>query len=290
MTHDTDITTITVVGTGAIGSAVAQRLLEAGHPVVLWNRRSGRARELTDLGATEQPSLQAAVAASSLTLMTLKDHSAVEDVLGQLDGDLAGRTIAVLTTGSPQDAVLTADRVERLGAAYLDAGVQISPEDIGSDRGILLYSGSRSAFDRHEAILRLLGSALFVGQAPQAASVWDLTLFGLWYDAQIGLLRALATVADAGIDAEVFAETAATQLGHVVDGAAATAEELRQGEFPRGPADLGEHLPVVRQLIELRTGGRLGDGGLPHVADLIESTLSRGGRALGLTAIAASSR
>ena len=284
---DSPAGSVTVVGTGAIGRAVATTLLAAGRPVMVWNRTATRARELVDAGAVAAPSLQEAVTASALTLVTLKDYKAVDAVLDQLDGDLSGRSIAVLSTGTPADARRAHDRAEQLGADYLDAGVQTSPEDVGTDVATILYSGSRGAFERHRSTLELLSTPRFVSEDPQAAALWDLTLFGVWYDAQLGLLRALETVQAAGIDLDEFAETAATQLGHVVHGAAATATELRGADFPRGPADLDEHLVVVRQLVEMRSASRLGDGGLGQVGRVIDSLVADGRGAQGLTAVAA---
>jgi len=276
--------TVTVVGTGAIGSAVARLLLAADRAVVVWNRTASRTQELVDTGAVVAPSLQAAVKASALTLVTLKDYSAVQEVLDQLDGELSGRTIAVLATGSPADARTAWERVRQLGAHYIDAGVQTSPEDLGTDLATILYSGSVVAFERHRQTLQLLSTPRFVGTSPEAAAVWDLALFGLWYDAQLGLLRALETVRAAGIDIDEFVDTAIIQLGHVVKAAPATATELRTADYPRGPADLEEHLVVVRQLIELRSTTQLGDGGLARVDDVIESLIAEGRGHQGLTA------
>jgi len=45
-------------------------------------------------------------------------------------------------------------------------------------------------------------------------------LYGLWYDAQMGYLRAVETARAAGLDLAEFAEAAAVQLGHVVAGGA----------------------------------------------------------------------
>ena len=284
---DSPAGSVTVVGTGAIGRAVATTLLAAGRPVMVWNRTATRARELVDAGAVAARSLQDAVTASALTLVTLKDYEAVDAVLAQLDGDLSGRSLAVLSTGTPADARQAHERVEQLGADYLDAGVQTSPEDIGTDAATILYSGSRGAFERHRSTLELLSTPRFVSEDPQAAALWDLTLFGVWYDAQLGLLRALETVQAAGIDLDEFAETAATQLGHVVHGAAATAAELRDADFPRGPADLDEHLVVVRQLVEMRSASGLGDGGLGQVGRVIDSLVADGRGSQGLTAVAA---
>ncbi len=277
-------TTVTVVGTGAIGRAVSRRLLSAGREVTVWNRTASRTKELAEAGATVAMSLQAAVTASELTLMTLKDYDAVQDAFAQLDGDLSGRTIVVLCTGSPPDAQKAWARVKQLGAHYIDGGVQTSPEDIGTDAATILYSGSQAAYKRHQQTLELLSTSRYIGTSPQAAAIWDIALFGVWYDAQLGILRALEAVKAVDIDLDEFAKTAGVQLGHVVDATRSTATELRDGEYPAGPVTLNEHLVVVRQLIEMRTSSRLGNGGLSHVRGVIESLIAEGRGDQGLTA------
>lgn len=43
---------IAVVGLGAMGSRIAQRLLSAGHEIIVWNRSPAKLAQLIDLGAT----------------------------------------------------------------------------------------------------------------------------------------------------------------------------------------------------------------------------------------------
>ncbi|MBB6556827.1 NAD(P)-dependent oxidoreductase [Nonomuraea rubra] len=278
---------VAVIGTGAVGGAVVRRLLAGGHDVVVWNRTASRSAGLVDAGAVPAGSVREAVSSAGLILLTLTDHTAVRQVLAELDGDLSGRTIVAMSTGTGDDARRAAQRVEALGASYLDAGIQASPETIGTAAASILYSGSRTAFERHQATLGLLSTTRFVGDAPEAAAIWDLALFGLWYDAQLGLLRALDTVREAGIDVGEFAGTAVEQLAHVVDGASATASEVARADYPAGPATLPEHLTVIRHLIGLRAGQGLGDGGLPAVAARIEALIAEGRDHEGLTATTA---
>ncbi|MQA97177.1 MAG: hypothetical protein GEV11_21995 [Streptosporangiales bacterium] len=190
----------------------------------------------------------------------------------------------MLCTGTAADARRTAERVRRLGAEYLDAGVQASPEMIGTSAATLLYGGSAEAFRRHRPVLELLSTASFVGTAPEAAAVCDLALFGLWYDAQLGLLRALETVAGAGIDVSAFAATATTRLGHVVGSVHDTASEVLERSYPAGPASLAEHLPLLHQLIDLRAGSAIGDGGLASVLENVAALVADGRGGEGLTA------
>ena len=254
-------TRVTVIGTGAIGSAVTRRLLGGGREVAVWNRTGSRVAGLVAAGARPARSVPDAVSGSALTLLTLTDHAAVEQCLAQLGADLAGRTIIGMYTGTAREARLAAERVTGLGGRYLGAGSQTASDAIGTDAATIRYGGSRSAFEQHRATLALLSEPRFVGETPESAAVWDLALFGIWYDAQLGLLRALAAARAAGIDLTAFTRTAATQLGHVVTGAPATAAELEQAAYPPGPADLTEHLTVLRHLIELREGRPLSDGG-----------------------------
>ncbi|NUT49742.1 MAG: NAD(P)-dependent oxidoreductase [Saccharothrix sp.] len=277
---------VAVVGTGAIGSAVARRLLGGGHSVTVWNRTASRAAGLVAAGARSARSVQEAVTSSPLVLLALKDYAAVRECLSAIDADLSGRTVVVLCTGAADEARQAAERAAALGARYVDAGLQASPEMVEAGSATILYSGSRPGFEQHRAVLGLLGEPRFVGEAPEAAAVWDLALFGVWYDAQLGLLRALDAAREAGIDLVEFSRTAGTQLGYVVSAAPATVAEVREASYPPGPATLTEHLAVVRHLIGLRAGGRLGDGGLPAVAARIEALVADGRGDEGLTATA----
>ncbi|WP_433724434.1 NAD(P)-binding domain-containing protein [Nocardia sp. CA-129566] len=44
---------IAVLGMGRMGRALAQRLLQDGHRLTVWNRTKGKARELLSAGAEE---------------------------------------------------------------------------------------------------------------------------------------------------------------------------------------------------------------------------------------------
>lgn len=279
-------TKVTVIGTGSIGSAVARALLGAGHRVAVWNRTPSRTAELVEAGATTAASVPDAVRSSELVLATLTDYAAVLEVLRAAADELAGRTLVVLTTGSPEDARLAASEAARMGADYLDAGVQTGPDDIGTDRASFLYSGPAEVFERHRDVLERLGGMRYVGDAPEAAALWDHLLFGVWYDAQLGLLRALAAGHQHGLDLDELAAAAATQLGHVVAAAMPMAHELRDGRYPRGPASLSEHLPVVERLEQLRKGSPLGTGGLEEVRLRLEDQIAAGHGDRGLTDLA----
>lgn len=276
---------VSVLGTGAIGTAVARALLAAGRPVLVWNRNPSRAAAALALGARLAPSAAEAVAASPLTLVCVTDQAAALSVLDPLPPAPARRTVVVLATGTPEEALAVHALLGERGHDHLDGGVGTGPADVGTSRGRFVLAGPRAAYSRHRETLDLLGRVQWVGDDPAAAAVWDLALFGLWYDAQLGLLRALELTVAAGVDPRTFAAAAAEQLGHVVAGAPATAAEVADGVHPAGPASLAEHLPLLRQLVASRRTARTGDGGLASVEARVAELVAGGAGAAGLGAV-----
>ncbi len=71
---------IAVLGLGRMGHALAQRLLDEGHHVVVWNRSPGRAGDLVGAGAREAQSIADAAGAAEVAVTILADDDAVQHV------------------------------------------------------------------------------------------------------------------------------------------------------------------------------------------------------------------
>jgi len=286
MAIDNTGTTVGVAGAGAIGSAVTRTLLTAGWPVVVHNRTPDRVAPLAAAGAEPAASMSDLVARSNLLLVCLTDYDAVHALLRDApEAPWTGRTVATLTTGTPQEAEALTEQLAALGAAHLDVGVQSAPEAVGTERARFLVSGPDEVVRKALPVLSALGTVTVVGESVGAAAAWDLALFGLWYDAQVGLLRALDVARTIGFELEPAARDAAAQLGHVVDAAAQTAAEVGSGDHPAGSASLTEHARLLPQLLAQRRGGPLGDGGLDRITGLVKRRVARGDGERGLTAV-----
>ncbi|GAB3670055.1 hypothetical protein GCM10028832_44600 [Streptomyces sparsus] len=90
---------LTVLGLGAMGTALAEAWLSAGYAVTVWNRTPARAEPLLAKGATVAATAAAAVAANQLVVICLLDHASVDEALA--DTDPAGRDLVDLTTALP---------------------------------------------------------------------------------------------------------------------------------------------------------------------------------------------
>jgi 3-hydroxyisobutyrate dehydrogenase-like beta-hydroxyacid dehydrogenase len=93
-----DQSEVSVIGLGAMGSALAQTLLHNGHRVTVWNRTSAKAEPLVQNGAQLAHSAAAAVSASPIVLVCGEDYEATRSILGTKEASsaLAGRILLQL--------------------------------------------------------------------------------------------------------------------------------------------------------------------------------------------------
>jgi 3-hydroxyisobutyrate dehydrogenase-like beta-hydroxyacid dehydrogenase len=163
-----DRTDVSILGTGAMGSAFAKAFLKAGKRVTVWNRTAERAKPLAEEGAQLTYDATDAICASPVTIAIFLDHDAV---LGTLtDHRLAhsrDRTLVNLTTASEAGHRALAERTRRAGGLYLGGGIISYPRNIGKEHTAIVYGGDPQAFDKHEPLLQLLaGGQQFIGPDP----------------------------------------------------------------------------------------------------------------------------
>lgn len=95
---------ITVIGLGAMGSALARSLLEAGRNVTVWNRSPEKIQPLLALGARGLSNFGEALAASPRVIICLPDYNTTTELFEQPDivPRLNGRTVIQLSTATPK--------------------------------------------------------------------------------------------------------------------------------------------------------------------------------------------
>lgn len=95
-----------VIGLGAMGSALARAFLRDGHCVTVWNRTSAKAEPLVRDGAVLAPSAALAVGASPIVVVCVDNYEVTKTILGsnEVASSLSDRVLVQLSTGSPQEA------------------------------------------------------------------------------------------------------------------------------------------------------------------------------------------
>ncbi|TDE25046.1 NAD(P)-dependent oxidoreductase [Nonomuraea mesophila] len=203
---------VSVLGLGAMGSALADALVKAGYATTVWNRSPEKADDLVAQGAEAAATAGDAVRASGLVITCLLDHASVHKVLDPLSRDLAGRTLINVTTTSPAESRELAAWAAHAGVTYLDGGIMAVPQMIGQPGSSLLYSGSADAFHQYKPLLDLWGTSTYFGTDAGLASLYDLALLAGMYVMFAGFMHGAAMVAPAGVTAGEFAALATPWL------------------------------------------------------------------------------
>lgn len=228
-------TPVSVIGLGSMGHALAAAYLKAGHPTTVWNRSAAKADDLVAAGAHRAASANEAVAASPLVIICVFDYRTASELLGSAEHSLDGKVLVNLTTGTPEEAREMARWAAARGAEYLDGVIMAGPALIGHPEAMILYGGSRSAYDRHEAALKVLASnSPFLNEDTGVPTLYDLAMLGLLWSTQAGWLHAFALIGTAGVEAAAFQPYADTWFKNVVamDRSDKMAAQIDAGEYP----------------------------------------------------------
>ncbi|WP_326583152.1 NAD(P)-binding domain-containing protein [Streptomyces sp. NBC_00481] len=196
--------TVTVLGLGPMGRALAGAFLDAGLRTTVWNRTPGRDGELLARGAVGAGSAEEAVAASTLTVVCVVNYDASDAVLRgpEVTGALKGRTVVNLTADTPERARSTAAWAAEHGVDYLDGAIMTPTPTIGTPDGVFLYSGSEDLYRAHRPVLGALGGThTHLGEDIGRAATFDIALLDLFWTSIAGYTHALALARAEGVTA-----------------------------------------------------------------------------------------
>jgi len=200
---------ITMIGLGAIGSALAQTLLKAGRGVTVWNRSPKKMEPLVALGARGTTDLGEAIEASSRLMICITDYAATSVLLNQpgVPSLLNDRTVIQFSTGTPKEAADFETWVGAQGATYLDGAIMVNPASIGGDDAQILVAGPEETFEQCQGLLSCLGGDLrYLGANVRAAATLDLALLSYIECAIFGVIHGVSMCESEGISLEQFAD------------------------------------------------------------------------------------
>src|SRR5437016_6705136 len=156
--------TLGFVGLGVMGGRMAKRLLDAGHPVIGYNRTRGKARWLADAGLRLVDAPREVAAQAEIVFTMVTDTPALDAVCRGSDGILAGlRRDAVhveMSTVSPEAVRALADETATRGAHFLDAPVSGSPATLEAGQLSFMVGGDPATLERVRPYLAAIGPGL----------------------------------------------------------------------------------------------------------------------------------
>jgi 3-hydroxyisobutyrate dehydrogenase-like beta-hydroxyacid dehydrogenase len=200
---------VAVLGCGNMGSALARTLAAAGRDVTVWNRTHERAEALAGGRVTAARSAADAVAAAHTVLACVSVYGVLRELRPSL-GDMSGKTLINLTTGSPGEAEEMASWAQSQGIGYLDGVITVYPRQIGNRDAQIMVSGPTELWQAHESLLlSLAGGARHVSQSPGLANVLDVSLVGAFYIAALtSFIEASAFALGSGVTPDMLLASA----------------------------------------------------------------------------------
>ncbi|MFE6684956.1 NAD(P)-dependent oxidoreductase [Streptomyces sp. NPDC057743] len=225
---------VTVLGLGPMGRTLAETFLAAGLHTTVWNRTPGRDAALVERGALSAPTAPEAVAASELTVVCVVNYAAVTAILHrpEVADALKGRTVVVLTAGTPDEARATGEWAADHGIRYLDGAIMTPTTTIGTPDAVFLHSGPLALYEEHRPVLDALGGThTHLGEDIGRAAAHDIALLDIFWTAMAGYAHAVALARAEGITAGELAPFA-QGIGAILPPLfAETAQEVDRGTY-----------------------------------------------------------
>src|SRR5437868_13581072 len=111
---------IGVAGIGKMGAAIAQRLIELGHAVTVWNRSADKLKPVSDAGAAVAATPAALAQRVEIIITILTDAAAIDAVCnganGLLTGNVRGKLFIEMSTVRPDAEIALAEKIRANGA------------------------------------------------------------------------------------------------------------------------------------------------------------------------------
>ncbi len=200
-----------------MGQAMASRLVEAGHDVVVWNRSPQPVEELVALGARAASS-PVEVLATGASFSMLANDQAAEAVLSYDNLSQGSGFHANMASVSPDCAARLARVAEDAGIAYIASPVLGRPAVAAAGKLNILAGGDADTIALAEPFFSVMGVRTWpMGDRPEVANLVKVAANYNIIHALQALAESISLVEDNGVNAEDFVELlSSTFFGGVV--------------------------------------------------------------------------
>jgi 3-hydroxyisobutyrate dehydrogenase-like beta-hydroxyacid dehydrogenase len=212
------VTTVAIIGTGRMGSAMAAALRRHDFGLVVQNRTMSRAAALAaGLGCDVAGTPREAAAAADVAITMLADDAAVRDAFEGPDGLLAGAhpgsVLVDMSTVRPDTITAFEDAARAAGAGILDAPVSGSVQLAEAGTLTLMVGGQAEDLERARPALEAVSKTIFhlgpLGTGAAMKLAVNTVIFGLNGALAEGLVLAEAAGIERGLAYDVIAAGAA---------------------------------------------------------------------------------
>lgn len=236
-----------LIGVGLLGSALAERFIDSGFEVIGADSDVARGEALRRIGGRFTSAAEV-VRDCERIVLSLPTSAVVQEVMAAVERSLGpGRIVIDTTTGAPDDAASMGQWLADRGAAYLDATISGSSEQVRRRDAVVTAGGERAAFEASRDLFEAFARRSYhvgpcgAGSAMKLASNLVLGLNRAALAEGLSFARALGM--DLETTLEVFLEGAA--YSRIME---AKGPKMIRGDFTP-QARLSQHLKDVRLIL-----------------------------------------
>src|SRR5712691_9210532 len=223
------------IGMGHMGSHMAQRLLDAGYQITVYDRTREKAKALRQRGAQFAQTPKELAANCQVVLVCVTADEAQQGVMfgpdGALAGTHAGSVIIDLSTVSPDASGRLFQAAKEQGVSMIDAAVSGSVPQVDQGSLVIFVGGEHQTFEQCKSILDVLGKNSFSMGASGMGTTMKLvvnTLLGLGMQA---LAEAIALGEKAGLEKGLLLDVLG-QTAVLTPGQKSKLENVRREQYP----------------------------------------------------------
>jgi 3-hydroxyisobutyrate dehydrogenase-like beta-hydroxyacid dehydrogenase len=223
------------IGMGHMGSHMAQRLLDAGYQVTVYDRTKEKTQELEQRGAQVAQTPKELAATCQVVIACVTNDEAQHDVMfgpeGALAGVHAGSMMIDLSTVSPDASRRLFQAAKEQGIPMIDAAVSGSVPQVDQGSLVIFVGGEHKTYQECKPIVDVLGQNSFYMGASGMGTTMKLvvnTLLGLGMQA---LAEAIALGEKAGVEKGLLLDVLG-QTAVLTPGQKSKLENVRREQYP----------------------------------------------------------
>jgi 3-hydroxyisobutyrate dehydrogenase-like beta-hydroxyacid dehydrogenase len=238
------------IGLGQMGAPMAERLLDGGFAVHVFDLAAAAVRPLVEHGAIGAGSARACAQGADVAFACLPSPEVSRAVALGADGiagaDGPGIYVEMSTIGRASVQAI-ADGLKGRGIAVLDAPVSGGPRGARAGRLATMVAGERAAFERTRPLLETIARNVFyVGEQPGLGQIAKLANNMMSAAGMAVACEAAAMAVKAGLDARTLIDVVNASTGRN----SATEDKFPQSILPRS-FDYGGKLATMYKDVRL---------------------------------------
>lgn len=242
---------VSIIGLGVMGAALARVLLEAGYKLTVWNRTPDKAVSLIDAGAMLAESPADAIKSSQVTITCIRTHSDTQALLEAEPAALDSSIIVELSTGDASEAEALKAFIEGHNARCLIGMIATFPSGIGEPESAIVTVGDEDVWSECASILRTLaGNSTYIGSSPKALAAIYASLFLPRQGFMFGMIYGALICEKAGVSMDAYVEQLPLTIKVVHDYFDVFAASVPSGDFSDPPASIGTYMAAFEDTLK----------------------------------------